>query len=60
MTTKLFYCSRCKTETNHREQDNGTYICRVCGHVVSRENAEIAILFRGEGYTILDLKREAE
>ena len=48
MTIKLFWCSRCRTETNHRENDDQTWTCRVCGHVVSRENAEIAIVFKAE------------
>lgn len=42
----LFWCSRCKTETIHRKQDDGSWTCSVCGHNVSAENAEIAIVYR--------------
>ena len=51
MTVKLFYCSRCRTETNHRQNDDKTWTCRVCGHIVSAQNAEIAIVFKQEGGT---------
>ena len=45
MTIKPFYCSCCRKETDHRENEDGTWTCCVCEHIVTARNAEIAILY---------------